>query len=442
MALTAAVDVTERTPELPEDTHTVELLFTDNHGVLRGKSVPAKQWARVANEGIAVSSAALIWGVRCELRDTSPAGGMAEGFPDVQLVPLFDTLRPVPWRSGVVQFMCEIETMAGEASPLSARNALKAVLDRSTALGYEVKAATEMEFYLLDPATKRPLGTEVNCYGIADSSGYSKAITNIQRSLDDYGIPIEACNYEYAPGQFEINLRYENAMEACDHAVLLRGAVKELALDHGLLATFMGKPFGELSGSGMHVHQSLWRDGVNMFADGQHQRLTQLGYHYLGGLQRRIRELTLFGSPTLNDYKRRKDNSFCPTRETWGYDNRTVALRVITAGNSVRIEQRDASADCNPYLLLAGQVAAGLEGIELGIDPPEACSGDSYTDTNTRSLPTTVLQAIDLLEASDFARTALPALLVDTHIDTSRWEYNLLTDDVSQLERDRYIGVL
>ena len=203
----------------------------------------------------------------------------------------------------------------------------------------------------------------------------------------------------------------------------------------------MGKPFGVLGGSGMHVHQSLWRNGENAFASSTPHELSELGRHYLGGLQKYIGELSLIGSPSLNDFKRRQEGSFCPTRASWCSDNRTVAIRMITAG-STRIEQRDASAAANPYLVLAAQLAAAREGMVEQIEPSQMCTGNSYTDTSAPELPRNVVEAADRLASSEFAHRAFPPVLIDTFVDTARWEYTQLADYVSDFERARFVGAI
>ncbi|MGW7545271.1 glutamine synthetase family protein [Streptomyces sp. NPDC054770] len=429
--------------DLPSDVHTVEIVFADNHGVLRGKRVPATRWNHVKDDGIAVSMAALIWGVRCELRDDCPVGGMETGYPDVTIRPLPQTLRVLPWRPGTVQVLGEVLDPTGTPSTLDPRAALHSVLDEFAGLGYTVKLALEMEFYLLDPATRKPHGTEVNCYAI-DDGGFEEEILSVLRNqLLEYGVPIEASNIEYAPGQFEVNLHYQDARDAVDNGVRFRSAVKEIARRHGYLATFMGKPFDDLSGNGMHVHQSLWRDDVNAFRDDSADHgLSETALQYLAGLHAHIRELSLLGSPTANDFKRRQDNTFCPTTVTWGADNRTVAIRTITAGGGTRIEQRDAAADCNPYLAVAGQLAAGLAGIREGLTPPPPCKGDAYAEPTAARLPVGVPEASELLERSALARRAFPKDLLEVYVDTCRYEHRTVTAPVTDVERDRYLGVL
>jgi glutamine synthetase len=426
--------------KLPEGIHTVEMIFADVFGVLRGKKVPANQWPRVEHEGSHIPGAPLYWGVRCECPDESPAGGMDEGYPDVVIKPIPGTLREVPWRPGVAQVFCAIENPDGTPSELCPRNALVSVLGEFEQEGVDAQIALEMEFYLLDPETHRPLISQKNTYGVYDGSPYDAILTDIMTNLVAYGLPVEAGMQEYGTGQMEITLRYDRALKAADDAILMRGAVKELAAKHGLVATYMAKPFDEESGSGLHIHQSMWRDGTNLFdsADGP----LEYAMHYLGGLQRRIGEFSLFGSWSVNDYKRRQDFTLSPTTDSWGGDNRTVAIRMIEAEGSYRFEQRDPCSTSNLYLAVAGQLAAGLDGVRNRLQPGPRCELNAYTDPNAKKLPRTVPAAIDALNGSDLAREAFPALLIDTYVDTVQREYDAITQPVSELERTRYIGAL
>jgi glutamine synthetase len=354
--------------------------------------------------------------------------------------PIPGTLREVPWRPGVAQVFCAIENPDGTPSELCPRNALVSVLGEFEQEGVDAQIALEMEFYLLDPETHRPLISQMNTYGVYDGSPYDAILTDIMTNLVAYGLPVEAGMQEYGTGQMEITLRYDRALKAADDAILMRGAVKELAAKHGLVATYMAKPFDEESGSGLHIHQSMWRDGTNLFdsADGP----LEYAMHYLGGLQRRIGEFSLFGSWSVNDYKRRQDFTLSPTTDSWGGDNRTVAIRMIEAEGSYRFEQRDPCSTSNLYLAVAGQLAAGLDGVRNRLQPGPRCELNAYTDPNAKKLPRTVPAAIDALNGSDLAREAFPALLIDTYVDTVQREYDAITQPVSELERTRYIGAL
>src|SRR5712692_5593137 len=207
----------------------------------------------------------------------------------------------------------------------------------------------------------------------------------------------------------------EPALGAADRATLMRSLVRVLARKVGMDITFMVKPWTDEAGNGMHVHQSLWREGRNAFSeDGG---LSQLARHYAAGLLSRIREYALLGSPTPNAYHRRSDHTFAPTRACWGADNRTLAVRAITDHpNSTRLEQRDAAADCNVYLALAGQIAAGLEGVRERREPPPQAVGDAYARVDLPELPRTFLDAYDLLDRSEAARAALGRETIGSHL--------------------------
>lgn len=426
--------------ELPEGVHTVELAVPDAAGVLRGKRVPASAWPSVARNGIHMASLLYTWTPRCEVRDEDEWLDPARGWPDMHVVPIVDDLRPVPWRPGAAQVLCETFEENGNPIPVSPRAALKGVLEKATAMGFEVQVGFEVEFYLLDAQTKRPRHDDIQCYGLARGAEYEDVLAPMRNQMVEFGIPIEASNTEYAPGQLEVNVRYDEAMRTADNAVLFRNAVKEIAAQHGYLASFMAKIDHEQSGSGVHLHHSLWRDGENVFADGG--KLSDTGRWYLGGLQKHMAEMTLFGSPTPNSYKRRQPYSFCPQNATWGYDNRTVGLRVIEGDDSsVRIEQRDGSSDANPYLIMAAQIAAGLVGVEQQLEPPAPTNADAYADTTADPLPETVPSAIEALAKSTLAREVFGEALVNVVTGIARNEHTFVNTRVSDVERDRYLEV-
>lgn len=251
------------------------------------------------------------------------------------------------------------------------------------------------------------------------------------------GIPIEATNPEYSGGQFELNIVHGEALASADRTVLMREGVRELAARHGLAATFMAKPWTDQAGNGMHVHQSLWQAGTNQFhADGD--ELSETGRHYLAGLLARMREHALLGCSTPNAYHRRADLSFAPTVICWGGDNRTVAVRaVVGSPTSTRIEQRDASADCNVYLVFAAQIAAGLAGIRDRLEPPPMATGNAY-ELDLERLPVTFLEAYDLFQASSAARALLGEATVDAYLAALAPEVEVMITSAADWERQRY----
>ncbi|MDP2122699.1 MAG: hypothetical protein Q8K28_22590 [Hoeflea sp.] len=220
---------------------------------------------------------------------------------------------------------------------------------------------------------------------------------------------------------------------------MFRSLVKQLAHAHGYLATFMPKPFLDMSGSGFHTHYSLWAGGKNIFADAG--RLNQTGRYFVGGLQKRMAETALCGSATPNGFLRRKPYTFCPINTSWGPDNRTVGIRIIEGKDSaVRVEKRDAGADCNPYLLLATDIAAGLDGIEQKIEPTEMTTGDAYSEDRHEPIPTDIAVALKLARGSDFMRSVLGDDMCELYIQQSEREMEFRRNQVTQVELDRYIG--
>jgi len=424
--------------DLPDGVHTVQLAVPDAAGVLRGKLIPASAWPAVAEGGIHMASVLYTWTPRCEIRDDDVYLDPSKGWPDMHVIPIVEDMRVVPWRPGFALVMCDTRDEEGHELPVSPRSVLERVLAKAAGMGFEVQVGFEIEFYLLDAETRRPRHDDIQCYGLARAAEYEDVLGPMRNDLIDFGIPIEAANAEYAPGQVEINVRYDEAMRTADNAVLFRNAVKEIAAQHGYLASFMAKIDHDQSGSGVHLHHSLWSDGRNAFSDGG--KLSETGRWYLGGMHKHMAELTLFGSPTPNSYKRRQAYSFCPQTASWGHDNRTVGLRVIEGSESaVRIEQRDGSSDANPYLIMAAQIAAGLKGVEEQIEPGPATDSDAYADQTNPMLPPTVPAAIEALEKSDLAKETFGELLLSTVIGTAAHEHAYVYDRVSDIERDRYL---
>ena len=430
--------------KLPSGTHTVVLAIGDLNGIARGKRLQAGIWDS-ASHGVAMANAIFQMDMTSDVWDT-PYGNFDNGYPDIHVVPIPGELRDVPWEDGVVLAVCNSETVAGDPVPVDPRGILQTAIDRAADRGWTPKFGVELEFYLLDPETHRPTDQGISVYGLARGARYEHILGPIRNLCTGMGITVEVSNPEYAPGQFEINIRYDDAMRSADNAMLFRNAVKEIAWNHGFLATFMAKPFFEESGSSFHVHQSLWNGKTNVFSDGG--SLSALGRAYLGGLRAHMADLALISAPTPNAMKRRQPYTFCPTNNSWGGDNRTVGLRVIEGAESaVRIEQRDGASDANPYLLLGGQLAAGLDGIENELDPGEATTGNAYEADDCDPLPSTTPEAIELFKNSALVADLIPEPLRETMIQQAEREQAFMMDSgvdnpaeaVTQVERDRYL---
>ena len=429
--------MTEANFSLPEGTHTVILGVGDLNGLMRGKRIPADQWPRICGSGNALAMSLFTMDMTCDVWET-PVVGFANGFPDCHIFPMHPPVA-VPWEPGVAMCFARAEGMDHGPLTVDPRQALLRQVERANAMGIDLQVGTELEFYLLDPDTGRPRDKGNDCYGLARAAELEPVLGPMRRELAEMGIPIEQSNPEYAAGQVEVNIRYDSAMIAADRVVMFRSLVKQLAARHGLNATFMAKPFIDESGNGFHLHYSLWSEGKNIFADAG--KLNDLGRHFLGGMQQRMAEASICGAATVNAYRRRQPLSFCPVNASWGLDNRTVALRVIEGSDSaVRIEKRDAGADCNPYLLMAADIAAGLDGIEGKTEPTAITTGNAYEDDNAPPIPLDLADAISLARNSEWLRDVLGADQHEIWLQQAERELAFFNQQVTPFETARYLG--
>ncbi|WP_209279446.1 glutamine synthetase family protein [Parasedimentitalea huanghaiensis] len=421
---------------LPEGTHTVVLGVGDVNGYMRGKRIPATQWERTCKDGNAIIAAMFALDMTSDVWDT-PYCSFDNGYVDMHMFPLNAPVA-CPFEPGVAITLAYAEGMDHQPVPIDPRGALLKQVERAAAQGYQVQVGTELEFYLLDPETGLPTIQGNQVYGINRMAELEHVLGPIREDLTAMGIPIEQSNPEYAAGQVEVNIRYDEAVLAADRIILFRAMVKQVAAKHGYLATFMAKPFIAESGSGFHTHYSLWKDGKNAFA--QDGKINQTGLAFVAGLQNRMVEMSLAGSTTPNAYKRRQPYTFCPVNNSWGYDNRTVGLRVIEGGDSaVRVEKRDASADVNPYYLLACDIAAGLEGIENGSEPGPVTKGDAYADNPADMLPLTLDEAVAQAKNSTFMSEVYGQDRLDIAVKQSEREIEFVRQQVTAVETERYL---
>ena len=394
----------------------VDLLLADANGVLRGKRVPATALEKVYASGVCLPMSLVAADIR---GNTVEETGLGYDIGDEDRIcrPLPGSLRPVPWSPGpALQLMLEMEDGDGGWFEAHPRRVLQRVLSRFAALGLTPVLAVELEFYLfdrladadgrpqpvLDPASgRRNDSTQV--YSIDDLDQNADFIDAVARACRAQRIPADTAVAEYAPGQFEINLGHRaDALAACDDAVLLKRVIKSVARQHGALASFMAKPLAGQAGSGMHLHVSLLdRDGRNVFACTPEAPADALR-HAVGGLQASARDNLLLFAPHANSYRRFVANAFVPLNDSWGFNNRTVALRIPHSDPAnTRIEHRIAGADANPWLVAAAVLAGILHGLEQRPDPGPPVTGNAYEQFPMHTPHWR--QAIGDFLASDFA---------------------------------------
>lgn len=439
----------ERVAALCEEhqVHTVECVFVDTWGIPRGKRLPVRQFLR--GSGFAIANVVYSWDPTCFIFGT-PWVDETDGFPDMHAIPDLDSFRIAGWTEGVAVVLCDtIDPATGDPIAMDARQMLGRQLARAEALGFGVDAASELECHFFTEDWK-PLYDDINCYSIYRGWEMEPFMLDIRESLRRTGIEVEACNVEYGPGQTEINVRYGPMKKMADDTVLFKYIVRLCAKRHGLNVTFMAKPFLLEAGNGMHVHQSLTRDGRNVFAEPDEDSVLENSTmrRYLTGLLAHHKELQLVMTPTISGYKRVQDYSFSPTQVTWGLDHRLVGVRsIVGAGNANRLEARWAAADANPYLVFAGLLAAGLDGLENDYDLMPQVVGDPHADERWERLPVGIDGAIESFD-SPFTRSVYGDVFVENYLVMQRREAaefaeNAETgDDVSAWEIARYRAVI
>jgi glutamine synthetase len=371
--------------------------------------------------------------------------GANRGLPDFALVPDLSTVRALPWEEGTATVICDHVEWDGTPVEISPRHVLSRVVERCRSLGYEPLAAVELELYVYRerPETLREKGyTRLTPLTPVDSpldpivaSGLLRRWT---RALEDYGLAVAGASTETGPSHLELNLAHRPALEAADAALMYKHALRELAAQEGLTVTFMARPEAALPPSSSHVHVSLWEEERNAFWDGPAGSRTLRAY--VAGALASLRELALLALPTVNSYRRIAPYRGSPTGATWGFENRTAALRVVAhAPGGCRVEHRLAGADANPYLSVAAALAGGLHGIERALAPPEPFQGDTWALAGVPEVPRTLKHATELFEGSPLARELLGERFCEHYAATRRWELERFRSAVTDWERERYL---
>ena len=427
------------------DVKFIRLWFTDILGILKSFAITVEELEGALEEGMGFD------------------GSSIEGFAridesDMVALPDPDTFQLVPWRPkehrAVARMFCDVLRPGGEPFEGDPRYILKKNLKRAADMGYTFYVGPELEyFYFRDSA-----GTE-----FLDAGGYfdmttQDAATDLRRdtvlTLEEMGIGVEYSHHEVAPSQHEIDMRYTDALTMADNVMTYRLVVKEIALRHGVYATFMPKPVFGVNGSGMHVHQSLFKGAKNAFFDPKDSyHLSQTARGYIAGLLKHAPEITAVTNQWVNSYKRLVPGYEAPVYLSWARRNRSDLIRVPEykpgKENATRIEFRSPDPACNPYLAFSVMLASGLEGIEKGYQPPEPIEENVYEMTEEEqkrrgigTLPPNLLEAIQLAENSEVVRKALGDHLFTAFIRNKKIEWNQYRTQVTEYEVEKYLPVL
>jgi glutamine synthetase len=402
---------------------TILAVFPDMYGRLMGKRITGHFFRdQVADGGYHACDYLLASDMEMDPVPGYRFTSWETGYGDFHCVPDFSTARLAAWLPGTAIVFCDLKSDADHRPiEVSPRRVLQRQLERSRDMGFTIMAGSEIELYVFDESYEsarskrfhdlRPMGAYSEDYHIFQGTKEEQLVGAIRRSLDASGVPVEFSKGEWGPGQQEINLQYCEALAQADRNVLYKHAAKEIAFAQGKAVTFMAKWDERLAGSSMHVHISLWdRDARrNLFPGDGTLGPVQAGdtfRWFLGGWMRHAIPLTVFYAPYVTSYKRYQAGSFAPTGIAWSYDNRTAGFRVVGRGQSLRIECRIPGADANPYLVYAAAIAAGLDGIENRIEPPDMFSGDIYQSNELPHVPMSLIEATRAFERSELAPRA------------------------------------
>lgn len=386
------------------DEHGVQLVrfeTPDLNGISRGKTVAADHFHAYVEQGLALVSDIYCWDHECWVA-TGTGFGQDLTFADLTMRPDLDTFRVLSHRDGEARVICDMEYSDGRPVEASPRRVLQRVVGRAAERGWNVLMQTEYEFYLLDPETLTPpfAGTDITT---TLTNQRLPVLKDLILQLRPLGLSPNTLNQEWGPTQYELNFDPEDGLRAGDLSFTYKTYAKEIASQHGLLLTFMTKPWSDRSGCSSHLHMSLYEDGQNLFHDESDPNgVSDLFRWAVGGQLRHARALNALFAPTVNCPKRYRKGSYAPASITWGFENRSVAVRVKAwRGQRTHIENRLGSGSSNPYLVMAGLLAASLDGIDQRIQPPEPLQANAYLMDDLELLPHTLEDSLDEFEKDE-----------------------------------------
>jgi glutamine synthetase len=428
----------------------IRFAYIDNDGVIRSYVTTPKQLAGDMEAGHPFAICMPFFSVLDDLPTGTRFGctGELAGVPDP------DSFRVLPWVSDSAMMICDFVNKADHApSGLCARSLLKSFL---ADLEYEVATAFENEFYLLvrDQDEKLVPFDNSLCFATTGMNKHHALVKEMIRSLEALGITVEKYYPEYGRGQIELVYRYADALTTADNQVYFREAARGVAANHGIIASFMPKPFQHLAGSGAHLHFSLWKDGKNMFYDpAAANGLSETCRFFIGGVLKHLKALCAFTASTVNSYKRLVPHSWASAYVCYGADNREAAMRVVTGTmgaeeKSFNVELKPIDAACNPYLATLAVLAAGMDGVRRKVDPglpmegdPDSLAAEEKTSRGIDRLPETLAHALEALEKDTFFRDLLGEVFFDEYLKLKRFAWASFCRDISEWETRNYAEV-
>ena len=437
----------------------VKVAVSDIDGILRGKYLHIDKFKGAAEPypagGFGFCDVVFGWDSSDQCYDNTSVTGWQHGFPDALARLDLDTARNVPWDNNVPFFIGEFINADGTPHPLCPRQTLKKVLKRAEKMGVNPMCGMEFEWFnFLENShsweSKKgvgptPLTPGMFGYSLLRMNQNREFFNAIQDEMLQFGVPIEGLHTETGPGVYEAAIAFSDALTQADRAILFKTGTKEIGARFGIMPSFMAKWNAAYPGCSGHIHQSMSDGKKNLFADakGRHG-MSKMFESYLAGQVAHLMEFAPMFWPTINSYKRLVDGFWAPVKPTWGVDNRTASFRVIAGSpKSTRLETRCPGADVNPYLAMAGVIAAGLDGVEKGMKlTAPAIHGTNGGAENIPRAPRTLIETTRNFQQSKVARDWLGDTFVDHFAATREWEWRQWLDGVTDWELKRYFEII
>lgn len=433
----------------------VKVGLFDIDGVMRGKYMNRNKFFSALENGFSFCDVVLGWDSKDKLYDNVKYTGWHTGYPDAQVRILPQSCRDLVFESNQLLFLAEFTGKAGDICP---RAVLRRVIEKAAGMGYEAQAALEYEFFLFAETPNsirekgfrnlQPITPDFFGYSILRNSVHAELYHQILDMGQIMNFPLEGLHTETGPGVIEAAIEVDDIEAAADKAALFKTFMKILAQRHQLMATFMAKWSPDYPGQSGHMHLSLREkdSGKSVFYDAeQPYTMSRIQRHFLAGQQKLMPEFLAMMAPTVNSYSRLIPGFWAPTDATWGVENRTTALRIISGSDkSQRIENRLGAADANPYLALAAALGSGLYGIEHQLEPEAMVEGNAYEQKHppNLALPRTLWEAAQSLRQSETAHTLFGSEFIDHFASTREWEEREYRRHISDWELDRYFEII
>jgi glutamine synthetase len=435
----------------------IKVAIIDIDGVIRGKFMSTEKFLSVLESDFGFCEVVFGWDMNDECYDNVKITGWHTGYGDMNAKVDATTFRTVPWEDDIPFFLADFDTKAKDKSYVCPRTLLKKVILEAEEMNFKPLFSQEFEWFNYKETTTslyeknfqnlQPLSSGMFGYSLLKTGEHNAYFSDLFDLMQKFNIPLEGLHEETGPGVAEAAIQYDEVLEAADRAVLFKFAAKQIGFKHGIIPSFMAKQISSLPGCSGHIHQSLWNleKSKNMFFDADSKdNMSAIMRSYVAGQLICLPEILPMFAPTINSYKRLVEGAWAPTTLTWGMDNSTTAVRVLTSGKkSTRIEHRVVGSDTNAYLAMAAALASGLYGIkmELPLDIP-ATTGNGYKDHFNGTLPPNLWEASQKMKGSEIAKNLFGADFVDHFTKTREWECKAFAKEVTDWETKRYFEIV